>query len=121
MEGSLDAIERSQRRTGDVASGMLYQSQVEFSTKTFIWAGNGQQGISHAAGGAGRANPPTLLAKATPARRGPEPRSIAPGNFIRRRILIGSPGPVALPFGNLRPFSVPSAFFDVQQTDAAMR
>jgi hypothetical protein len=34
----------------------------------------------------GRANPPTLLAKATPARRGPEPRSIAPGNFIRRRL-----------------------------------
>ena len=66
----------------------------------------------------GRANPPTLLAEAAPARRGPEPRSIAPGNFIRRRLLIGSPGPVALPFGNLRPFSVPSAFFDVQQTDA---
>jgi hypothetical protein len=55
--------------------------------------------------GGGRANPPTLLAKATPARRGPEPRSIrAPGNFIRRRLLIVSPGPVALPFGSLRPF-----------------
>jgi hypothetical protein len=27
-----------------------------------------------------------LLAKATPAGRGPEPRSIAPGNFIQRRL-----------------------------------
>jgi hypothetical protein len=40
MEGSLDDIERivdnsnglSDGRAGDVASGMLYQSQVEFST-----------------------------------------------------------------------------------------
>jgi hypothetical protein len=71
---------------------------------------------------AGRARKPADLAckgHFRPPR--PGTTEIEPDNFIRRRLLIGSPEPVALPFGDLRPFSVPSAFFDVQQTDAAMR